>query len=345
MSAAATESLIASAQAGKRLCYPDGPPSKEVAERMLAVPTALIRAAGERNPTIAALDLERELELLAHEWVSFGETLIHLERHEVDPAAPTLIVSPGLGDHARRHLALAAALGERGLNSLLVDRRGHGISEGRRGDATLSADLELLELAIGLVRSRSVGSVILVGDSLGGIMTWYLLTREPDVDAAICHCIAHPEVDPDPAFRRKAPLMRALGRIAPYAPISVRQIADYAQVARDPVTKRYFDDRLDGLFNFTITARAAASYIGFRPGIAWEQVQTPTLVMIGAEDGMVTPAFTRRAFERAHPPNASLVEVPDAAHQLFLDDLGAAIGPLVEWTQATLDPLAAEQRG
>ena len=44
--------------------------------------------------------------------------------------------------------------------------------------------------------------MILVGDSLGGIMSWCLLTREPDVDAAVCHCIGHPDVHPDPAFAR-----------------------------------------------------------------------------------------------------------------------------------------------
>ena len=56
----------------------------------------------------------------------------------------------------------------------------------------------MLELAIGLARAGSSGPVVLLGDSLGGIMSWYLLTREPDIDAAICHCIGHPDVHPEP---------------------------------------------------------------------------------------------------------------------------------------------------
>jgi UDP-glucose 4-epimerase len=330
--------LAVLAQHGRQLRYVDGPPPKHVAERMLEVPTRLILEARERNPALAALDLERGIERAEHEWVPYRGLRIHLEHHDVDPGAPTFVVAHGLGDHARRHLALATALAERGFNSLLIDRQGHGLSEGRRGDAPLEADLGVLELAIGLARGRSSGPVVLLGDSLGGIMTWYLLTREPDVDAAVCHCIGHPDVHHDPSFARKAPLLRGLARIAPYAPIPVRQIADYDHVALDPVTRRYFDDELDRLFNFTITARSAASYIGFRPSTPWQRVRTPVLVLIGAADGMVTPEITRRSLEAARPPRATYLEIPGAGHQLFLDHLGAAIEPLVEWTRSVLEP-------
>jgi acylglycerol lipase len=310
------------------------PPVAADAERLLTTSTALLLEARERNETLAALDLERQLATLEHEWAPYRGLAVHLERHGDDRDTPTVIVVPGLGDHARRHLGLAAALAERGFNSLLVDRLGHGISEGRRGDATLESDLGVVELAIALARSRSHGPVILLGDSLGGIISWYLLTREPDIDAAVCHCIGHPEVHPDASFARKAAVMRAVGRLLPFAPVPVRQIADYEHVAIDPRTKRYFDEQLDGLFNFHVTARSIASYIGFRPGIPWESVTTPALVMIGADDRMVAPELTRRALERARPPHTTYVEIPGAGHQLFLDDLGAAIEPLADWLSA-----------
>ncbi|MGH2954244.1 MAG: alpha/beta fold hydrolase [Solirubrobacterales bacterium] len=330
--------LVFLAQHGRELRYVDGPPRKEVAERMLEVPTGLVLEARGRNDALAALDLGLELERLEHLWVDHRDRLIHLELHEVEPEAPCFVVPHGLGDHSRRHLGLAAALAGRGWNSLLLDREGHGLSEGRRGDATLESDLGLLELAIGLARERFGGPVIVLGDSLGGIMTWYLLTREPDVDAAICHCIAHPEVSHDPAFRVKARLMRALARVAPTAPISIRQVADYDHVALDPVTKRCFDDEVDGLFNFSVTARAAASYVGFEPAIPWESVRTPALVVIGSEDRLVSPRFTRECFERATPPGATCIEIEGAGHQLFLDDLGLAIEPLAAWVEERLAP-------
>ena len=323
--------LVLLAQHGRELRYVDGPPRKEVAERMLEVPTRLILDARDRNPALASLDLDSELERLEHLWVDHRGRLIHLELHEVDAEAPCFVIPHGLGDHSRRHLGLAAALAERGWSSLLVDREGHGLSEGRRGDATLESDLAVIEMAIAIARERFDGPVLLCGDSLGGIASWYLLTREPDVDAAICHCIAHPDVNHDPTVRIKAPLTRGVSRVVPIAPVPVRQIANYDHVALDPVTKRYFDDEVDGLFNFAVSARAAGSYTRFSPAIPWESVRTPVLVVIGSEDRLVSPRFTRECFDRARPPHADYLEIEGAGHQLFLDDLGLVIDPLAEW--------------
>ena len=316
--------------------FGDAPPTAREAERLLGVSTRLVLEARERNAALRELDLEGEIERLEHQWHPFRGARLHLEHHGHDSEAPTFVIVHGLGDHARRHLGLAAVLSQRGYNSLVVDRPGHGLSEGRRGDASLEDDLRALELAIGLARAGSRGPVVLLGDSLGGIMSWYLLTREPDVDAAICHCIGHPDVHLDRSFARKAPLMRVLGRVAPQTRIGVRQIADYSEVALDPVTRSYFEQERDDLFNFEVTARSVASYVGFEPAIAWEQVSTPVLVIIGAVDGMVTPEFTRRSLERARPPRADYIEVDGAGHQLFLDDLAKATGPVLEWTAETL---------
>ena len=328
--------LIRCAQSGRELRYQGAPPSPQLAERMLEIPTGLLLDARERNPALAALDLEDALERLTHEWVDRDGELVHLELHQAEPGAPTVVIAPGLGDHARRLTPLAAALVERGFNALGVDRRGHGLSEGGRGDASLEEDFAVLRLAIAEARRRFGGPVALLGDSLGGIMTWYLLTAEPGVDTAVCHDVSHPDESHDSSMRYKAPLMRALGRLLPGAPVPVRRIADYEHVALDPVTRAYFDDEIDKLFNFTITARAAASYLAFEPETPWERVQIPVLVVVGAEDRMVSPAFTERCLARAKPPATTYLEVPGAGHQLFLDDLGLVLEPLVEWMRVAL---------
>jgi len=329
--------LLERARAGEELRYPDGPPSKALAERMLEVPTRLLLAARSRNPALDALDLEGALDRLEHEWVDQDGALIHLETHSIEAGAPTVVVAHGLGDHARRLTPLAAALAASGFNVVSLDRRGHGLSEGRRGDASLEEDFAVLRLGVERARSRSNGPVVLLGDSLGGIMIWYLLTREPDVEAAVCHDISHPEVRLDRSMRIKAPLTRALARLAPRMPIPVRQIADYDHVALDPLTKAYFDDEVDKLFNFTISARAAASYLGFEPGIPWERVDTPVLVIAGVEDRMVPPRFIEASLERAKPPGTTYLKIPGAGHQLFLDDLGTSLAPLMDWTRTALE--------
>jgi lysophospholipase len=333
-----------SLEVGRELRYSDGPPSREVAERLLEVPTRLLLEARERNAAFAALDLEGGLRRLDHAWVKQDGALIHLEMHEIAAGAPTVVIAHGLGDHTRRLTPLAITLGEAGFNAIGLDRRGHGISEGRRGDASLEEDFAVLRLGIAQARERFGGPVVLLGDSLGGIMIWYLLTEGADVDAVVCHDISHPDVRHDASMRYKAPLMRALGAVAPRLSISVRQVADYDHVALDPVTKAYFDDEIDKLFNFSVSARSAASYLAWRPPRPWEEVPTPALVIAGAEDRMVSPRFIEASLERSKPPNTTYVKVPGAGHQLFLDDLGAAVPPLLDWVRHAVEATPARAR-
>jgi lysophospholipase len=331
-----------SLEIGRELRYGDGAPPRKVAENLLEVPTRLLLEARERNPALAALDLEGGLRRLEHAWVKQDGVLIHLEVHPVSASAPTVVIAHGLGDHTRRLTPLAIALGEAGFNAIGLDRRGHGISEGRRGDASLDEDFAVLRLGIAQARERFGDPVVLLGDSLGGIMIWYLLTHEPDVDAVVCHDISHPDVSLDASMRFKAPLMRAVGTVAPRLPIPVRQIADYDHVALDPITKAYFDDEVDKLFNFSISARSAASYLAFRPARPWERVQTPGLVIAGAEDRMVSPRFIEASLERSKPPNTTYEKVPGAGHQLFLDDLADSLPPLLEWLRRAVVPEPAD---
>jgi alpha-beta hydrolase superfamily lysophospholipase len=333
-----------SVEVGREFRYGDGPPSREVAERLLEVPTRLLLEARERNAALAALDLEAGLRRLDHAWAKQDGALIHLEVHAIAAGAPTVVIAHGLGDHTRRLTPLAIALGEAGFNAIGLDRRGHGISEGRRGDASLDEDFAVLRLGIAQARERFGGPVVLLGDSLGGIMIWYLLTEGAEVDAVVCHDISHPDVRHDASMRFKAPLMRALATVAPRLSIPVRQVADYDHVALDPVTKAYFDDEVDKLFNFSISARSAASYLAFRPSRPWEEVPTPGLVIAGAEDRMVSPRFIEASLERSKPPNTTYAKVAGAGHQLFLDELGEAFPPLLDWMRRALEATPAPAR-
>ena len=309
-------------------------PSAAELERRLAPATGWLREAAQVLPGLAGIDLDRILDRLEHGWVELDGERVHLEVHRAERTArATVVFVHGLGDHARRSTPLGGALADAGLNAILVDRHGHGLSDGRRGDATLEQDLATCEVAIRHARERFGGPVVLMGDSLGGIMTWYLLTREPEIDAAVCHCISHPDERHDPSMRWKGPLTRGLAAVAPTLPMPVTQIADYSQVALEPLTSRYFSDRIDPLFNFTVTLRSAASYTSFEPGTPWEEVTTPVLVTIGSDDRMVSQAHTERCLARAQPPRTTYVAHPGMGHQLYLDHLAGALPTVLAWIE------------
>jgi nucleoside-diphosphate-sugar epimerase len=323
-------------QRGRPVRYVDGPPRREVLERALEVMTDRLRKWSVEVPGMAGLDVDAALAEVEHEFIPHRRSLVHLEVHEAGPADPTVVLTHGMGAHARLYTPLAARLRAEGLNVVVVDRPGHGLSEGRRGDCPVERGLDVLEEAVRFARARYAGPVLLGGSSLGGILAWYALTREPDVDAVFCHFIAHPEVFPDRATRVALQPLRALARIAPGTPIPVKRVADFDAIAEHPDVRAYWADEVDGLYCFRNTARSLASLFEFTPPLDWTRVAIPTLVVVGEHDRMTRPSYVERVLERSAPPRATYRRLAGRAHLLPIEALDEFAAEIVEWTRDTL---------
>jgi UDP-glucose 4-epimerase len=312
---------------------------REVAEATLAPMTDVVRGwceavPGMREGTGGADGFDAMIERAEHAFLPFRSGAVHLEVHPADDAgAPTVVFSPGIGGHARFYSPALGALREQGLNAIGVDRPGHGLSEGYRGDAPVGVALEVLEAVIRYARERFGGPVALAGSSLGGIISWYALTREPDVDAVVCHNVNHPELRHEPAMRAKAPALRALARIAPRFPIPIKQVANFDAVALDPRTLAYFAEEPDRIWCWTVSARTVASFFDFEIQRDWSAVETPTLVLVGGDDAMVTADYTREVLDRSRPPRSELRVMPAAGHLIFHDHLPAAVAQVSEFVR------------
>src|SRR5204863_31626 len=102
---------------------------------------------------------------------------------------PAVLAAPMADILFRLRLSPAPSAGrlcDEGFNVVAIDRPGHGLSEGRRGDCSIDQILDLVEASVAYARRRFGGPVALAGSSLGGIIGWYALTREPDVEAVVC---------------------------------------------------------------------------------------------------------------------------------------------------------------
>jgi len=323
-------------QRGRPVRYVDGPPRREVLERALEVMTGRLREWSRDVPGMGGLDVDAALAEVEHEFVSHRRTRVHLELHEAGPADPTVVLTHGIGAHARLYTPLAARLREHGLNAVIVDRPGHGLSEGRRGDCPVERALDVLEEAVRFARARYAGPVVLGGSSLGGVLAWYALAREPDVDAAFCHFIGHPDVFPDRATRIRLQPLQALARIAPGAPVPVKQVADFDAIAEDPEVRAYWADQVDGLYCFPNTAGSIASLFEFTPPIDWTRVPIPTLVVVGERDRMTTPEYIERVLERSAPPRTTYRKLAGKAHLLPIEALDEFATEIADWTRDTL---------
>jgi pimeloyl-ACP methyl ester carboxylesterase len=316
----------------------------EEAEQRLAPMTDRLKSWAGTVPGLrAALDGPADVERMAarveHDLIPYRDDLVHLEVHAAaEEGAPTIVFSPGIGGYARFYLPVLGKLCDAGFNVVGIDRPGHGLSEGRRGDCTIDQILDVVESAVRYARRRFGGPVALMGSSLGGIITWYALTREPDVEAAVCHNVIHPAMPHEPAARLKIPVLKRFARIAPLAPVPIKQVADFEAVADSPEILDYFRRMDDPLWCRNLTARSVASVFEYSPPLDWARVETPTLVVIGREERMVTLAFTERVLAAGRPPHAELSVLDGAGHMVFFDDLDRSLPLVAGWLKERLAP-------
>src|SRR5205823_4022796 len=108
---------------------------------------------------------------------------------EADDAIATVIFQHGFAAYAALYLPFLGLLRTEGFNVIALDRPGHGLSEGRRGDCTVRELADLTALLIADVARRCwKRPIVLMGSSAGGILTSCTLPYlETSVDAAVCH--------------------------------------------------------------------------------------------------------------------------------------------------------------
>jgi UDP-glucose 4-epimerase len=317
---------------------------KEVAEEALEPMTERLRNWARTVPGLQATfagpdDIDRIAARVEHVLIPYKDKQVHLEvQATAGECAPTIVFSPGIGGYARFYLPVLGKLRDAGFNTVGIDRPGHGLSEGRRGDCTVDQILDVVEEAVRYARERFGGPVALLGSSLGGIISWYALTREPDVDAAVCHNVAHPQVFHEPAMRVKVPALKRLAKVAPFAGVPIKRIANFEEVAKTPEVLNYFRREPDRIWSWTISARSAASLFSYVPPVDWSAVETPVLVLVGGADEMVSSEFTQRVIAAGRPARTELRVLEGLGHMVFQDHLDAGLPAVVDWLHDTLKP-------
>ena len=115
---------------------------------------------------------------------------IHLDILEVDKNAPTIVFIPGTGTYSLCYSPFYNYLFKSGYNIIGFDPRGHGRSDGEKGDYTLGEILLDTEAAITYAIENFNPEVSLMGCSQGGILAFYMAARESRLKSVICQNFA-----------------------------------------------------------------------------------------------------------------------------------------------------------
>lgn len=158
------------------------------ARRLVAEIPALGTAVG------GASGLDRLIARCEDASVAWRDQQVHLEIIEVGRGLPTVVFHHGYGAYTRLYLPFLGLLADSGYNVVGIDRPGHGLSDGRRGDCTVAeAAAVTRNVLASVVRPRFGGPVVLMGSSAGGMLVSCLLPYlDHEVQAAVSHNVQDP---------------------------------------------------------------------------------------------------------------------------------------------------------
>ena len=251
------------------------------------------------------------------------------------PRAACLLVH-GLAEHSGRYMTLAETLANRRFSVWALDHRGHGRSEGRRGDCRSLQDfvLDLRQLVLQAHAANPSLPLILIGHSLGGLIALTFATAYPDQIRAVAVS--------SPALRLthetpllKVALVTSVARIAPTA--LFQNGVNPRLLCQDPqVVEAYVKDPL---VHHVITARCA---LALRHAMQQSmqlaaQLKIPCLLMQAGTDEVCDPEAAAEFSRRAADSLVTFRRYEGLYHELFNEpQRDRVIGNLCEWMENLL---------
>jgi len=258
-------------------------------------------------------------------------------RHWPANGAPRgqLLIVHGLGEHIERYAHVAAALNTAGWDVHGWDHRGHGLSQGLRGDIP-NAEALLRDTARVIDAVRQPGRrFVLLGHSLGGVIAARFAAEALSASPAAWSrpldglVLSSPALDPGLSGGQKLALAVA-EKLTPG--LAVGNGLKPAWISRDPAVVQAYAN--DPLVHDRITARmtrfivdAGARVIADAPRWA-----VPTLLMWAGADRCVAPRGSE-AFASAVPANVVATQPwPDLFHEIFNEpEKAEVLAVLTEW--------------
>jgi len=275
--------------------------------------------------------VQRGLDTIENVWLDNDELRIHCDLHRSESPKATVVFLPGSGAHARVYFLFGVLFARRGYHVLAIDRPGHGLSAGVRGDCTIDEAIAVSGAVIEYARRQFGLPVVLMGSSMGGLLTIFALLKGLEPDLAVAHNFVYPGKLFSMRLRARWIARR---RTKPY-PLT-ELVHGFTKLSADPAILEYLRSQSDPGMAWQLSARSVASLFSFSapaPAHAPE-----TLVITGDRDKAIPPWATRFFTWWSGLPRYQVIIVPDAGHLLFHDHLDVSIPLIADWLDTRLSP-------
>ena len=249
-------------------------------------------------------------------------------------AVGAVLVVHGVHEHSGRHSYLASALMERRLDVFAYDQRGHGQSEGARGDVARFSDfVDDLGAMLAEVRRAAPGlPVFLFGHSMGGLVAAaYVAERGAAGLAGLV--LSSPALHTFPVPRL---LERAAPHVARWRPLQVVTPLNLSRLSHDPAVERaYREDPLNTVSGLRARLAYELLLASRRVQARPEAFTLPLYLMHGTADVITPPAGSRWLAEHAPSPDVTLRLYDGLFHELMKEpEKDAVLADVADWLAA-----------
>ena len=261
------------------------------------------------------------------------------------PTRAVVVLAHGLHEHSGRYAYVASALMRRGIAVRALDLRGHGKSDGPRGQIETFSDLQddlgtLLDATLTEVadpESRAEAPVFLMGHSLGGLVVAATVVDRGTAGLAgviLSSPLLRVPDDTAPLMKKVAPYVSKWFPNAPAARI------DPADLSRDPAVGRaYKEDPLT--INRGVRARMAFEILQTTERVRQhpEAFRVPLYLFHGTADRLTDPQGTEALAPRAATDDVTLTLYDGFFHETLNEpERDQVVDALADWIEAHIPP-------
>jgi len=258
-----------------------------------------------------------------------NQVLIYSEIHNVTNPKGIVIITHGIALHSIYYRKMAELLNQSGYAVVLYDVRGHGKSQGKRGDikSIFQFTSDLNELVDYTKKNYNGLPLFLLGHSMGGMITKVYSTLYDNFDGSI--------ILSSPSSSQRLGLFGLLpvtlfGSLKIKTDFSDPRLSHFpASDNVDPYALKYFTYRL-----IIQTLKKATQHID--KNIA--NYNKPVLVMHGSDDKLVPHSMSKDFYDSLKNNDKTIVIVEGGYHNLN-DDIVTenAVESIVQWLDSHIN--------